>query len=258
MAHTRCPSGHDMWNGDGKPVVWAFRIGFFRKFAEKHPDCIMDDNSEYWQLYDCVDDVPGEDLDCWYCDECKGLTVFVDVSRYDFKRMDVIPSVDMAEILTWEEYIALRDREFEEFQDYYEGKKPLEAIESYSFKYMYRVFPDKKTIYAIDSEGNIAFGYWRSNYMEFSPNYEVIFKFEDSETSYKPFEYQKDKFDIVVRVKQYAHTKDGRTVIIDEIIEEGKLYRGRDINAEGLPIVELRHEEISSLVDEICQDVTVE
>ena len=133
MAHTRCPSGHDMWNGDGKPVVWAFRIGFFRKFAEKHPDCIMDDNSEYWQLYDCVDDVPGEDLDCWYCDECKGLTVFVDVSRYDFKRMDVIPSVDMAEILTWEEYIALRDREFEEFQDYYEGKKPLEAIESYSF-----------------------------------------------------------------------------------------------------------------------------
>lgn len=38
MAHTGCPSGHDMWNGDGKPVVWAFRIGFFRKFAEEHEE----------------------------------------------------------------------------------------------------------------------------------------------------------------------------------------------------------------------------
>lgn len=57
---------------------------------------------------------------------------------------------------------------------------------------------------------------------------------------------------------QYAHTKDGRTVIIDEIIEEGKLYRGRDINAEGLPVVELKHEEISSLVYDICKNVTVE
>jgi hypothetical protein len=52
--------------------------------------------------------------------------------------------------------------------------KPLEAIESYSFKYKYRVSPDKKTIYAIDSEGNIAFGYLRSNYTEFSPDLEML------------------------------------------------------------------------------------
>ena len=52
MAHASCPNGHGM--------------------------------------YDCVDDVPGEDLDCWYCDECKGLVVYVDISRYDFKR---IPSL---------------------------------------------------------------------------------------------------------------------------------------------------------------------
>lgn len=101
--------------------------------------------------------------------------------------------------------------------------KPLEAIESYSFKYKYRVSPDRKTIYAIDSDGNIAFRYWRSNYTEFSPDLEIVFKSENSETSYKPFEYQKDKFEIAVNVMQYAYTKDGRTIIIDEIIEEGIL-----------------------------------
>ncbi len=32
-----------------------------------------------------------------------------------------------------------------------------------------RMSPDKKTIYALDRDGNVAFGYFRSNYMEFSP-----------------------------------------------------------------------------------------
>lgn len=71
-------------------------------------------------------------------------------------------------------------------------------------------------------------------------------------------EYQKDKFEIAVKVMQYAFTKDGRTIIIDEIIEEGKLYRGRNINIAGLPVVELKHEEISCLADEICKNVEVE
>jgi hypothetical protein len=240
-----------MWNGDGKTVVMAFRIDFFRKFAQEHPECRLDHNDEYWQLYDCVDEIPGEDLDCWYCDECKGLTVFVDISRYDFKLMYVIPSINMEEILSWEEYIALREHDFEKFQDFYEGMKPLEAIESYSFKYKYRVSPDKKIIYAIDSECKVVFGYQRSNYYEFSPNLEITFKSENSETNYKPYNYQKERIDITVRVKQYAHTKDGRTIIIDEIIDAGKLYRGRDINVEGLPIVELKHEDIFSLSEEI-------
>ncbi|MBE5851170.1 MAG: hypothetical protein E7298_13725 [Lachnospiraceae bacterium] len=39
MAHASCPNGHGMWNGDGKPVVWAFRVGFFRDFMKTHPDC---------------------------------------------------------------------------------------------------------------------------------------------------------------------------------------------------------------------------
>ena len=68
MAHASCPNGHGMWDGDGKPIVWAFRVGFIRDFMKAHPDCKLDRESEYWQMYDCVDDVPGEDLDCWYCE----------------------------------------------------------------------------------------------------------------------------------------------------------------------------------------------
>lgn len=66
------------------------------------------------------------------------------------------------------------------------------------------------------------------------------------------------KTDMVVHVHQYAFTKDGRTIFVDEIIEEGKLYRGRNIDIGGLPVVELKHEEISHLADEICKAVTIE
>ena len=75
MAKATCPNGHGMWNGDGKTDIWAFRVGFFREFLKKHPDCILNEDSDYREIYDCVWDVPGEDLDCWYCDKCKGLVV---------------------------------------------------------------------------------------------------------------------------------------------------------------------------------------
>lgn len=146
MAHTSCPNGHDMWNGDGKPVVWAFRVNYFRDFMKEHPDCILDmedwDNL-CWQIYDCVDDVPGEDLDCWFYDECKAMTVFVDISRYDFQYMETVSYIKVEDVSDWEEYIALRDQPFEDFQEFYVGKNPLEAIESYDFEYKYRVSPDK-------------------------------------------------------------------------------------------------------------------
>ena len=86
---------------------------------------------------------------------------------------------------------------------------------------------------------------------------EIVFKSEDSETVYTPYASYKDNLDIVVREKQYAFIKDGRTVIIDEVLEQGRLYKGRDVNIDGLPEVLVRHEEISSLADEICKAVIV-
>ena len=113
MAHTSCPSGHSMWNGDGKPVVYAFRINFFKDFVKKYPYFQLGNDEYLSQIYDCVDGIRGEDLDCWYCDECKGLVVFVNHIRYNFKIMDKLPEINMDELLAWEEYIALRDHDFD-------------------------------------------------------------------------------------------------------------------------------------------------
>lgn len=258
MAHTACPNGHDMWNGDGKPVVWAFRVGYFRDFMKRHPDCVLNDDSEFWQLYDCVDDVPGEDLDCWYCEACKGLVVFVDLSRYDFQRMDTVPEAMITDFLDWEDYIALRDHLFEDFQKYYEEKSPLEAIETYDFEYRYRVSPDKKTIYAFGRDGRLAYGYYRSNYTEFSPDLEIRFGSENGAVPYTPFASYKGKMDLEAKVGMYAHLKDGRTIYIDAVVSPGHSYRGRDINKKGLPKVEFLHSDISCVLDEICKNIEVE
>ena len=195
MAHASCPNNHGMWDGDGKPVVWAFRVNYLREFERLYPDFVLDDDwrqEGHVQLYDCVDDAPGEDLDCWYCDECKGLVVYVDLLRYDFKRMESIPSVAYTDVEDWEDYIALRDREFEEFQEFYQGMTPMEAIEKYPFKYWYKLSPDKKTILAFDEFRNVAFGYWQSNYKEFSPYTEVKIHAGGKTISYFPYAHFQD------------------------------------------------------------------
>lgn len=170
MAHTSCPNGHDMWNGDGKPVVWAFRVNFFVDFMRQHPGYVVGKEGYYWQIYDCFDGIPGEDLDCWYCEECKGLAVFVDNYRYDYVRMQSLPDVKSSDVDDWEEYIALRDVDFEDFQDFCDGKDPVEAINTYSFQYKYRLSPDKKTIYAFDEKGLVQFGYTQTRLYEFEKN----------------------------------------------------------------------------------------
>lgn len=172
MAHTNCPNGHNMWNGDGKPIVYAFRVGFIKRFTEQFPDRVLNSGDQFFHMYDLCDElggVPGEDLDCWYCDECKGLVVFVDNLRYDYQRLDTVPDMAYSDLLEWEDYIALRDLQFEHFQNFYEGKTPLEAVSTYDFEYRYKVSKDKKTIYAFDRDGELAFGYSLSSFMEF-PN----------------------------------------------------------------------------------------
>ena len=174
MAKTVCPNGHSLWNGDGKPVVFAFRVGFFREFMKSHPDCILSLDNEFYQLYDCIDscieEYPLEDLDCWYCDICKGLAIFVSALnlRYDFNRIEDISTVLPEESENWEEYVALRNKEFvDQFMDHCEGKSPLQAIETYNFTYRFKVSPDKKLIYAFNRDGAIAFGYERTRIWNF-------------------------------------------------------------------------------------------
>ena len=56
---------------------------------------------------------------------------------------------------------------------------------------------------------------------------------------------------------QYAFLKDKRIIHIDKV-KGNEIYVGRDINKEGLPVVEFKYQEIESVVDEICKNVIVE
>lgn len=162
MAVTACINGHRMWNGDGKPIIWAFKISDLRKYEETFPDKVLSFGREFndlQQMYDCITDIDGEELDCWFCDECKSLAVFTDQYRFDYVLMQELPKATYDDVLDWDFYIALRNIEFEEFQDFYEGKRPLEAIFSYDFKYLYKVSPDKSLIYAFDRNDKLAFTY---------------------------------------------------------------------------------------------------
>ena len=55
----------------------------------------------------------------------------------------------------------MREPEYENFQDYSEGKMPIVAIENYGFKTFYYLSPDKHTIYGI-TDNKITIGYYMS------------------------------------------------------------------------------------------------
>ena len=164
MAHCNCINGHNMWNGDGKPTVWAFSVDYIKDMVKSYPNfIILCDDMEIYDLYN-----DENDLDCWYCDECKSLAVFVSHYRYDFIQFDVYKDIEVMSISQWEDYIALRDRPFEDFQIWYDGMDPISAIENYKFDYRYKVSPDKKTIYAIDFNNEIAFGFRQVRFIDFN------------------------------------------------------------------------------------------
>jgi hypothetical protein len=252
MAHTSCPNGHSMWNGDGKPVVWAYRVNYFRDFVREHPDAILDmedRDNRWWQIYDCVDDVPGEDLDCWFCDECKGLTVFVDIARYDFQYTDDVPDITVQDVSDWEEYIALRDEPFEDFQDFYSGKNPLETIETYDFEYKYRLSPDKRIIFAFNRMGHISFGFTRSNYMEFAPTMEIQYGSGDNSVKSRPLSRYEESHTLHVEIGMYALLKENDAIKVEEIIIPGELYRGHSVKNPEHPPIEVAHKDIIKITE---------
>ena len=60
------------------------------------------------------------------------------------------------------------DQQFLSFQDWYNGMDPISAIKNYKFDYRYKVSLDKKTIYAIDSNNEIAFGFKQVRFIDFN------------------------------------------------------------------------------------------
>ena len=188
MAKTSCVNGHPMWNGDGKPVLWIFRTGYFREYEEKHPNTVLAEDGYVPQIYDLCEDAYKEELDGWYCDECKSVAVFCENTRYDYVLKEKLPEYSYDQTEDWEEYIALRDDDFEDFQEFYEKKKPFDAIQSYRFKYTYRLSPDEKIILAFDQDKKPAFAYELKRFIDFDKQNEE--KEEETENG-PPFDIEK-------------------------------------------------------------------
>lgn len=167
MAHTSCYNKHSMWNGDGKPVVYAYRIGFLVEYMNRHPDfklCVPTTENEYgYDIFDVedklADEFPKDSLDIWYCDECGCLAIFYSDSRADYTPIKDLSQISYEDIKEWTDYIACREMEFEEFQDYYEEMNPVDAAMNFQFKYRYKVSVDMKYIYGYDSNYNIVHGF---------------------------------------------------------------------------------------------------
>lgn len=162
MAHCACMNGHSMWNSDGKPVIWAFRFRFFKEFTKNYPHYVLGEEP-CLEIYDCydIDNNESEELDCWYCEECKSLVVFAnnDQYRYDYKFLDEQIEIEISSLNNYEEYIAFHDREFENFSIFYEGMTTIEALEKYPRRLRCFVSPNKEIIYVFDNEGHYVFSY---------------------------------------------------------------------------------------------------
>lgn len=156
MGHCSCFYGHDMWNGDGKPEVWAFRLAYFEEFQRSHPEVVLG-TEEYYAIYDCFESYSQENLDCWYCDECGGLVVFVGDARFGLSYAPIAfdELITETQLSDWELYFAMRDREFEWFSDYCEGKRPLDALLGYRIPYRCRVSPDLARIFVFNEAGKL-------------------------------------------------------------------------------------------------------
>lgn len=153
MAHTKCPAGHIMWNGDGKPDVQAYRINYFSGFDQRHPEYKLHTDGGFPAIYDTYeeDGHPEEEYDLWYCDECKGLAIFTIDNRFRYDYVFSEPTEDDMNLFTdgWEEYYALRDDEYhDKFYDLCDNRTPWDVLSTYEFKRIYRVSPDKELIFA--------------------------------------------------------------------------------------------------------------
>ena len=163
MAHAQCINGHSMWDGDLKPSVEVYRVGYIKDFMREHPDCHLGDEICPY-IYDCTDGVLHEELDVWYCDDCKSVVVFDGDDRYDYVLFETEKNIKYHDLKEWQEYIAMRWEEFEKFCDFGRGKSPLEAIETFKFKYHYKVSNDKRLIFAFNNN-ELEFNYIQERHM---------------------------------------------------------------------------------------------
>ena len=145
MAHIGCTCGKDLWNGDGKPVIWAFRVNYLYEILEKNPDIVWADD-DYYILDEFFYDT-NEEPDIWFCDSCKRFSVFRGIERDEerFNYTITLPLPDF-ENERWEEYILFRDWEYDEFDCNVEGRSLKDILQNYHFRKTCKVSPDKRFV----------------------------------------------------------------------------------------------------------------
>ena len=161
MAHCTCINGHLMWNGDGTQIYLPYRLNFFKQFTDKNPSFILN-SDQYNEIYDCYDvgENAVEEYDCWYCNECKAITIFNHDSsiRYYF-----IISKDFNKykinLSDYEEYAVINEKEFSKSQDYYKNKSPYHVLTSFPFNLYAYVDKDKDLLLIKEIDKNILLAY---------------------------------------------------------------------------------------------------
>ena len=229
MAKTSCINNHPMWNGDGGPVLWIYRVGFLKKYQEDHPEFVFDGRIP--EIYDLVDEGYKEDLDGWYCDVCKSVAIFTENFRYDYVPKETLPDCSYEQALSWEEYIAIRDDDLEAFQDFYVGKRPYDAVESYPFRYKYRLSPDENIVLAFDQGREPVFAYELKRFIDFDKQ-EVQETESDNEQDFDIEQYLQMANDTAMQIlgKELDFSRNSVRLLDEIVVKARSMYRKKLID----------------------------
>jgi len=148
-----------MWDGDGKPTIWAYRLNFFRNLIKEEPDVRL--SLEHGvAMFDFVDGRPKEDLEVWHCDKCGRIQIFqYDKNHEYWKYYEPKTEANIGESALindkeWEDYIVFNDKEFEEFESKTDMWFLSSVINEYEYKKIARVSNDEKEIHYYNYEIN--------------------------------------------------------------------------------------------------------
>lgn len=234
MRRIPCLYGHSLQNGDGKLTAWIFRTDDAVQYVKNNPGYRLPWHGRHGYQENLFYNQQKRVLFCWYCKKCQGLSIKNARHLYLYQRIRSCRYVDRETVFTWEEYIALDWKEHKDFLEFTQGMNPVEALENYSFKYKYRVSPDKKKIYAIDAKGRIAFGY--------ECKHHVISRLMNE---------SHDSFHFSIQPLQYAILTNGKTVRIEKVLKNGVLYQGRDVTDPNAPKITIKDKKIEEVRDSL-------
>ena len=145
MAHIGCTCGKDLWNGDGKPIIWAFRVNYLYDILRKKPNIIWCSDDYY--ILDEFFNGGKEDPDVWFCDSCKRFSVFYgngrDEERFNFTLTLPLPDFENEK---WEKYVLFRDWEYDKFDTEVENRLLSDILRNYHFKRTCMVSQDGRFI----------------------------------------------------------------------------------------------------------------